>query len=1200
MKKYSILFLSFILFVFLSVSLGFQVQWSSPLRQFNVTPDVIYLNWTNDYASNIKIAINDTWGNVTVEILNGTWTSSIGSVVANYSQSDQPTTYCQPIYYHLFVNGPWGYNNTAITDDHVNFTLIDADFEYDQCRCKPGRYWIEQLTIRNKNQINETANITVFIDIPISSNSDWFPNYNKTGINGFEGILTVNATTYHSYYINVTELADIWSADNWNVTSIGIKLTGWSASQDVDIFLFDEYGNLKAKSIYNTTGTLEWIRYNFLPDTTSGLWEIRVYGDDASTIDYNGYLVIVGLNSLDTATKQIISKIDLGVVNASDKYNRSITLRNEINISYPNMVRSKELYHVKRFSDSGSQNFTFLVPDSSIASKVKVSLNWTGGSNYSFNLYDQDNSIVASSMNKFVYANVTGAMQEEFNETANIPSNAGIWKLEVSDNNNFGDPFDVEVQIHVDTSSWIVSDYSTISLNESGVTGNSTDVIINFTIQNNTLDGLYEGYLEYLGDLGAGVKIPISINVTTPMLVVNNTLESMTARIDEDYGSTLTKTLNFVINNTGSNDLIVTLTNSSNKLTCFSGSCTGYFATFTHSSMSSISKHSSETLNVSITFNSSMPANTVYQGWIYIWGNNSETALNAHPYDNFKITLKLNLTNLLNVEVLDVNPTLVFNASAGENVTTRFKVYYINGTEIEAGNNMPTDNFTIKLRSVNVTDYYIPQTGGLTLYNATTPPYFDGKYNLYFSVPEDEPGDRYEVQVTANYARNPSFSGTGGNQSLIINNTGLHLTALTTASIEMDEYDVTYFNATVVNYGLLSPDGTLTMDSCTHANIVAYAVNDSDCIDGSPSGRSFTFDDSSSGKTISPNGAEACEFSWKITGLNVTGTKTCSDKKVSASDPNFGDLTLSIKVYDTEEEEEEDGGEEPPPVTPTTTGTTTTTSTTTTTTLNYLDITSYPSSVSIEQGKSKIESVKVKNINKTRTQAVTLSVLYLNSSWYRIPVSSALIRTEQTYTFKVNFTIPSDAKVDDYDAKFNASSRYIEVFKPFTLTVTPGAEMKKEIDESLSNYTDQLSELEREINETKMKGYNTSEADSLLEVLKAKIEDALDYRDADDYKAAYDLFDDIESLLNQTRTSIREVSAGDWWSWGRYVIIIAVGAGGAFLGYLFWPTPSYKEKGVAPKPKEEVKEKFTEKFQKLKDKWKELKEKKESGIKDES
>ena len=327
MKKYSILFLSFLLFVFLSISLSFQVKWSSPLGEFNVTPNITYLNWTNDYTSNITITTNESFNNITyIEILNGTF-----AVLENYFQGNTHAG-CKPGvggYYLFVINASGNYNNIIGPLNATNSsiaTLIDTNHTHDHLKCKPGRYWVEELTLRDNITGNETANITVFVDIPISSKNDANVNFLKTGIESFSGGLPINATTYHSYYFNITELSD----DITNVTGVSINLTGWTASKDVDLFLFDNNPNLKAKSI-SKTGTNEWLLYNFLP-SSSAMWEIRVYGLSTSQLSYNGQLAFSGLNLINNSDGNRLSEIDLGIRNTSEKNIINVKLRNEINI----------------------------------------------------------------------------------------------------------------------------------------------------------------------------------------------------------------------------------------------------------------------------------------------------------------------------------------------------------------------------------------------------------------------------------------------------------------------------------------------------------------------------------------------------------------------------------------------------------------------------------------------------------------------------------------------------------------------------------------------------------------------------------------------------------------------------------------------------------------------------------------------------
>ena len=150
------------------ISSSSSVKWSSPSKQFNVTPDILYLNWTNDYSSNITITKNDSLSSLTIEITNGT-----DLVYANYSQTGQPSSLCTPSYYRLFVIGPSGYNNTIGVSNSVNVTIADEPIDsYDHTQCLPGRYWIQNLHIRNATQTTENTSITVFIDIPISQKNN--------------------------------------------------------------------------------------------------------------------------------------------------------------------------------------------------------------------------------------------------------------------------------------------------------------------------------------------------------------------------------------------------------------------------------------------------------------------------------------------------------------------------------------------------------------------------------------------------------------------------------------------------------------------------------------------------------------------------------------------------------------------------------------------------------------------------------------------------------------------------------------------------------------------------------------------------------------------------------------------------------------------------------------------------------------------
>jgi hypothetical protein len=218
------------------------------------------------------------------------------------------------------------------------------------------------------------------------------------------------------------------------------------------------------------------------------------------------------------------------------------------------------------------------------------------------------------------------------------------------------------------------------------------------------------------------------------------------------------------------------------------------------------------------------------------------------------------------------------------------------------------------------------------------------------------------------------------------------------------------------------------------------------------------------------------------------------------------------------------------------------------------------------------------------------------------------LKRAESYTFDVTFNIPENATLGDYSGKFNATSFYqhptknitfiyATVLKDFTLKVLPGEKLKAEIEANLSSFKSDMESLEQEINQSKKQGYNTSEVKNLLSQLKAKINEAYDYIDAGDYLSAYNLLDDIESLMNQTRNALAElkptgVFVANWWDWGKWVVVGVVAVVIGLLGYMLWPTST----GYKPKreyPRMEVKDRVNEMFRKLGEKWKKIKERKQ-------
>jgi len=1162
MKKNKFSLIVGFLFILLLFSLSISMRTSSLLGQFNVTQDQIYLNWTNDYASNITIMVNSSFDNVPILVRNG---SSI--VTANYSQPSGGFADCSE--YYLYIKNETGDCNNTISplaaSSNKNITVLD-NVNFNHLNCSAGRYVAKNFIITNTTSI-ENVSMMVFVDVPISANNN--QNLLTTRIGTFgTSYMLANASTYHSYYFNTSLIK--------NATGVMINLTGWYSYQDLDLFLFDNSTPipiLKEKSI-NKTATVESLLYNFLP--SNKMWEIRVYGNSSnSSISYNGVIVFSTLNATNSSNIQITS-LDFGSMNNNNTKQLNFTLKNEGNLNLSNIVESKELYIVKRFGGNNITNFTFFVPDSSIVSRIKVMLNWTGSSNYTLHVYNQDESLVANSTNKYVNANITGAVQEEYAETTSVTN--GTWKTMIFNNTNVTfNPYNVTVYMYVSPTNWINSNYTTMNFISNGETNSTFDLGINLTIQNNTIDGLYEGYVKYLDGNGAGIRIPISFNATTPMLIVNDSLKSMSISVIDNYGTNNTIFTDMYLNNSGSYDFSLTFNSSNGILSCVSGTgcSSGYYANFTYNSTDLIGSHSSKIIRTYITFNSSMPIG-IYRGWIFFNATNSTAQFDPKPYNTFNLTLNLNLTNELRVaavSIISADGDGVINSSVNENVTLKINVYYINGTEI-TGDVLNISNFVVWLTGINITSKIIPSSGNLTLTKYYSNDfYYDDVYLLNVEVPANSSGEHYKVNILANYTPyNASVSTYGGysaNQTLIINRTGLLMSTNSTGcsfgtSLSYNPSTISLANGTgtakiyvnISNYGNISGSiANITFNESCSAYSVTSTGYDS-C--GTTVQTSPWF-------TVSPRGySSSCLVWWTITASSTYDNTGCTGYIIGTNstinqwfNPNGISITVKVTIPTTT-------------ISTATTissneGTSGTTGTTnrTATALLYLDITSYPSTVSIEQGGNKTETVKVKNINKTITQNVKLEIFGIeDSSWYSIVPSTYVPITNQSeYTFFVTFNIPKSTAVNDYPALFKASSSYNNTKKNFVIEVTPGEETKTQITLNISNYKTQILSLEKELNQSKNKGMNVSEAESLFNQLKQKITSVDAYIALGDFDSAYDLLDDIEILINQTKSAMKVGSKLDigkilnWQSLLKWGVVGGAVAGIAFFGYLFWPTP---------------------------------------------
>lgn len=1099
-------------------------------REFNATQDSIFLNYTNGYSQNITL-----WSNASYDVFLNISNSST-SIAANYSQVNS-NFYCQQHNIGFLAknagNAAVNQVNISAVGNNTNLTIV-----FSTLSCLPGRYW-GGFTIMNKT--NATENLTINVDIhnPISASADGFTSLRQTGIGGMSAAIPGNVSAFHRYYFNTSELN--------RSTTVTINM---SATQDLDLFLFDNSNpaRLLARSA-NKSNSSEWLTYWQL--APNSMYEIRIFGNitNATLTAYSFYTLFSTLNATYTADSgQPASTLSFGSLNTSMRNIQNITLRNEGNISMDSVNESKEFYQIKRWTKNNSASATgfdgmFLVP--SFATKIKVAVNWTDtAQNYTIYLTAPNKTVIGYSNDRYANANATNASLEEYFETTAITQ--GYWNVSVRNATASYSNYTLSALVWYPASDWIVTNYSTRTFNTTGNNNSNTSISINFTASNNSIDGSYEGFLQYTTAQGAALRIPFSASVNASTLVVNNTIGSATLQIDENIGANLTKNMSVTLNNTGSYPLSFALENSINNSNALWYGTS--FINFTYQAPSSpLLAGENHLLNITFYLDPNTTRNNtgVYEGYIKFVTNDSR------PYQNFTLTLRVNLTNDLNVVIsemrsVDNDLNWINQTGSAENFTAKLDVYYIN--ETVAANkiiSLNTTNFTsVWLTSANLS-YRIPISGSLNIFNGTNPIY-TSNYNLNITVPANQPGGIYQLHVAANYSRsdNLNFKGEGVYNYLYINNTGLSMSTANLTSIEIANTSSKVFAVNVSNYGnIAGSSATIQLsESCSGYSAAVTSGGSTGCTLASGSTDIWTV-------TV-PANSNTCMVWWTIT-AGSAAAGACNANIIGAGAGNTWYDTRGINVSVTVTAPS-------PSTTPSTTPSTSpgTTPNTTTTPASELTITAFPAETKIVQNASASVSISVKNSGAVNLTGVKLYVDGINQSWYAQPAAQDIGKTVEK-NYSIAFNIPASAPVASYSIKYVANNSAATKSASASLLVLPSNQTAIQISTNISDYAQKYRQISLLLNDTKARGANLTEAESALKKAKELIDKADAYIKAGDYFNAHQLAGQIDDLLKIAEAKIDEAKqilerqAGNVWIWAVIGLAVVIIAG--FVAYLMMP-----------------------------------------------
>jgi len=1169
---------------------------------FTVTPDSVYINWTGPaYAFiNITSNVNESF------FLVYNSSTSIGPIYFpsnHYNVGEEYPGFDSTNYSLCFINNMKLFIQNE-SGEYTNFTvLMNETHSYilnlsAPMFCPPG-YYFGMLNV-TQNGTNDWANISIYANIPINPQNTFYePNSTAYA----KGILSTNSII-HKYYFNTT-LAE-------NLTTLTLRIS--RHTQDIDVYLFSSDGSLIAKSTEKGSDEDE-INVNLTPNS---LWSFWIWGNVSTNQSYRANMYFSKINVTDTNNpEQKITSLDFGLLTPENHQSseKNITLVNIDTRELKGVKEKKEIFRVERFNDKNTiGNYSFYVPY--YATKIKAKIEWKGGTRWFLSLYDVNGNFIDNSSQKYIPGNFTNTVQEEvvLYTGAINENNDGFWKLTVGNLSqiNSNDYYNITIYIWQNASEILMSNYPLNGFNFTsfGSENASKNVSLNITLPlPKIVNGTYEGFVDYYVPSEWNVRIPISFTVKAGNLLFNYTPKTYDVSLKDNIG----------FDRLGNNVLQITIPFSNN------GDQPIYFENQTSNNIlklddthnmsfivewpqNPISPGYSGNLKINISINSSIANQTgVYRGWIFFnTTNTSNASSSSYPFENYNITLSMNLTDLLIVNVTEILPLFVNNVSYQNNISVNITVTLMNGTVLSSISNLLNES------EGNFYGFYLIETNTsreIALQNITKSGSGEwniicpgGSYNycrVNATIPQNPIGGIYNLIAKVRF-NTSKLGGIGNNltgetrsyDKIKLNQTGIKLQEYEENEYVISEGSSVVYKVYVRNYGVLEAKDLqirFNKGECTQLtvsrNTASGNINCSSSLGCTSSGAGSN--SATDWKiTLTGEGGFA-QLAWTLSlgsGSITQSIYGCeASVQVITSHPHYDNITgISFSLLKPSQQQQAQQQQF------------VCASNLSCEDYQYclagacvnlncpsgmiaknhkcvpaegkIEILNYTSKVYILQGSTNTTSVLVKNTGSL-AYVVKLSATIGNESSINIKISPPSYNLSPTVSgiFTINFSTSSETPVGYYTVTIKAyatANESVYDTKTITLGVLPREETKTEINETLEELKNTFASLGEEFNKLPSSNEpNYTLANRTYNRLLNMIRDAEEKIKAGEYLDAKALLDEINSSLIQFREEIKSIGGGgaafafpsDMFTLVAIIIVFFVIGG--FLVYLLLPPP---------------------------------------------
>ncbi len=736
--------------------------WSSSILEFNITSEAYYANWTqpdwvDPYAFNISLGyLYTSMPGVAWTLLNVTNNSLIRTSASDFADM-------------ILINNTLLSNQVNVSNNsYANFTI-----RFNASLLKPGRY-TGNLTLANATNANAGINnVTIRLDVPLTTNQTFARS------NSFFGNLSV-LNSFDVFFFNSTSTSGFYANVN---------------SSLVDLLLFDSGNNLVGLNNTNSTSGNKTLLYAF--PAYNDFYQLKIFYNSSNAskyIPYNGIIEFSYIN----ASQSFLNFLVNATPDATAATRVTFNLNNTGQVNYSALTETEKIYKLDIFVNlQNSTNITIPVAGHYVS--IDTTIEWNNASaDFNLTVYNSSAISVSNQSKRTDMFNVAGlGFNRIFSRsTADVNEFNKSWTVSVT-----GDKlvyYNLTVKINIGDS-WLNSSFGnytrTYVLN---ATQNGTSINFNVTVPALSTDGIYNGTITFFEGGGHYMAVPFGINVTEPMLVVNNTLSGLLLYIIDNVGTNKTLDYTLTINNTGAFSLTLNDYNSTSL-----NSSGGNFIYFNYSFDNPVSARGSTLLKIRIneTTLTASTGESVYLGWIKL------NSTSAHPYKDFLVNITLNLTDKLNVLVSNVanqtdksvwinpiNKTENYSTIPSSNpvfINVTVNVTYQNGTFV---NILNATNFTVWLQNefpYEGSNYTINFTGANVANVIRANPTLNN-YVLNVSIPSNISGGNYSVYATAyDSSTGPRNGGTAKFNYLYVNSSALVI----------DVYNGTHDNDDFTNIG---------------------------------------------------------------------------------------------------------------------------------------------------------------------------------------------------------------------------------------------------------------------------------------------------------------------------------------------------------------------------------------------------------------